>query len=394
MSRVSYAMMEAGFIPGDLGAFKKEGGKIKLYDSGGGASSSQPSSQTVTQMTYPAEFQPMVKEMANRAVAQGTAGYTPYGGNRIAGFDPLQLSSQQAVANLGPAQQLAPATQFAAQAGQTAGNFNYIPQQFQTQAVGTGSFTQPGVAGLYMSPYVQNVIDIQNREAQRQADISQQQMQAGAAKSGAFGGSRQAILQAEANRNLAQQKGDIQQKGMQAAYEQAQNMYGTEAARALQAQQSNQQQALEAQRLAEQSRQYGAGMGLQGLQTQLQAAQQLGALGQEQFGMQKDIINAMSTAGAQRQAMEQQRMSQDYQDFLTQKQYPYQQIAFLNEMLKGVPQQTTKALYEAPASLASQVVGLGGAALTSGLFKKNGGSVNSYKNGGLVSLALSNLAKG
>jgi hypothetical protein len=118
---------------------------------------------------------------------------------------------------------LAPATQFAAQAGQTAGNFNYMPQQFQTQAVGTGSFTQPGLAGLYMSPYVQNVVDIQNREAQRQADIAGQQMQAGAVKSGAFGGSRQAILQAEAARNLAQQKGDIQQKGMQAAFEQAQN---------------------------------------------------------------------------------------------------------------------------------------------------------------------------
>lgn len=394
MSRVSYAMMEAGFIPGDLGAFKKEGGKIKLYDSGGGSStSSAPTSQTVTQMTYPAEFQPMVKEMANRAVAQGTAGYTPYGGNRIAGFDPLQLSSQQAVANLGPAQQLAPATQFAAQAGQTAGNFNYIPQQFQAQAVGTGSFTQPGMAGLYMSPYVQNVIDIQNREAQRQADISNQQQQAQAAKSGAYGGSRQAIMQAEAARNLAQQKGDIQQKGMQAAYEQAQSLYGNEAARALQAQQANQQQGLEAQRLAEQSRQYGANMGLQGIQTQLQAAQQLGALGQEQFGMQKDIINAQSTAGAQRQAMEQQRMAQDYQDFLTQKQYPYQQIAFLNEMLKGIPQQTTKALYEAPPSLTSQLAGLGGAAAAS-LFKKEGGSIHSYKNGGLVSLALMNLAEG
>jgi len=388
MSRVSYAMMEAGYIPGDLGAFKKEGGKIKLYDSGGSSSApSQPTSQTVTQMTYPAEFQPMVKEMAQRAVAQGTAGYTPYGGNRIAGFDPLQLSSQQAVANLGPAQQLAPATQFAAQAGQTAGNFNYIPQQFQTQAVGTGSFTQPGLAGLYMSPYVQNVIDIQNREAQRQADISNQQQQAQAVKSGAYGGSRQAILQAEAERNLAQQKGDIQQKGMQAAYEQAQNLYGTEAARALQAQQANQQQALEAQRLAEQSRQYGANMGLQGIQTQLQAAQQLGALGQEQFGMQKDIINAMAAAGAQRQAMEQQRLSQDYQDFLTQKQYPYQQIAFLNEMLKGIPQQTTQALYQAPPSLAGQLAGAG--ASIYGASKLFGA-----KEGGLMALGVHNLSRG
>ena len=384
MSRVSYAMMEAGFIPGDLGAFKSEGGKIKLYDSGGGGS--QPTSTQQTTLSYPEEFKPMVNEMARRAIAQGTAGYQAYGGNRIAGFDPLQLSSQMAVANLGPAQQLAPATQFAAQAGYNAGNFNYNPQNFQTQAVGTSSFTQPGLAGLYMSPYVQNVVDIQNREAQRSADIAGTQQQAQAIKSGAFGGSRDAIMQAEAARNLAQQKGDIQQKGMQAAYEQAQNLYGTESARGLQAQQANQQAALEAQRLAEQSRQYGAGMGMQGLQTQLQAAQQLGGLGQQQFGMQKDIINAMGSAGAQRQAMEQQRMSQDYQDFLTQKQYPYQQIAFLSEMLKGIPQNTTQQIYQAPPSLAGQLAGAGTAMY--------GASKLFGAEGGLMGLGVHNLSKG
>ena len=37
MSRISFGMMEAGFIPGDLGAFKAEGGKIRLYDSGAGS---------------------------------------------------------------------------------------------------------------------------------------------------------------------------------------------------------------------------------------------------------------------------------------------------------------------------------------------------------------------
>lgn len=356
------------------------------FNMGGEGGGQTPTSSTQTTLSYPEEFKPMVSEMAKRAVAQGTAGYTPYGGQRIAGFDPLQLSSQQAVANLGPAQQLAPATQFAAQAGQTAGQFNYVPQQFQAQGIGTGSFTQPGLAGLYMSPYVQNVIDIQNREAQRQADITGQQTQAQAVKSGAYGGSRQAIMQAEAARNLAQQKGDIQQKGMQAAFEQAQNLYGTEAGRALQAQQANQQAALEAQRLAEQSRQYGAGMGLQGIQTQLQAAQQLGALGGQQFGMQKDIINAMGAAGAQRQAMEQQRMSQDYQDFLTQKQYPYQQIAFLAEMLKGVPQQTTQQMYQAPGSLPAQLAGAG--ATIYGASKLFGAE------GGLMGLGVHNLSKG
>ena len=377
MSRVSYAMMEAGYIPGDLGAFKKEGGKIKLYDSG--PSQSQPSSQTVTQLSYPDWAKPYVRETVENALVQAKSPYQAYKGDRIAGFDPLQLTAQQAVANITPSQQLGPATQYAASAGLQAGNVQYNPMLAQT-----GSFTQPGVAGQYMSPYTQNVIDIQNREAARQSEIQRNQNQAQAVGQGAFGGSRSAIVEAERQRNLAQMQGDIQQKGQQAAYEQAQNLYGNE-----------QQRALQAQQQTEQSRQYGAGLGLQGLQTQLQAAGQLGQLGGQQFQQQTDIINALNAAGAQRQGMNQQRLSQDYQDFLTQKQYPYQQIAFANEMIKGVPTQTTQAMYAAPPSMVSQLGGLGLAAY--GLFgqgKAGGGKIeeDSMEQGypGLGELAMYN----
>jgi hypothetical protein len=366
MSRISFAMMEAGFIPGDLGAFKTEGGKIRLYDSGGG---SQPTSQTVTQLSYPEEFKPMVTETAGRALAEASRPYTRYMGERIAGFDPFQLTAQQAVANLGPAQQLGPASQFATAAGLKAGDVQYTPQQF-----GTASFTTPGLASLYMSPYSQNVIDIQQREAQRQADIANQQLKAQAVSRGAYGGSRQAIMEAEAARNLAQQKGDIQQRGQQAAFEQAQNLYGTEAGRALQAQQA-----------LEQSRQYGAGLTMQGLQTQLQAAQQLGGLGAEQMKQQQGLINALQGVGQQRQALQQQMLTREYEDFLAQKQYPYQQIAFMTEMLKGMPQQTTQSIYQAPPSLTAQLAGLGTAAYGASKF---------FAGGGLADLAVDHLSRG
>ena len=376
MSRVSYAMMEAGYIPGDLGAFKKEGGKIKLY---GDSPPSSPTSQTVTNLSYPDWAKPYVRETVENALVQAKSPYQAYKGDRIAGFDPLQLTAQQAVANITPSQQLGPATQYAASAGLQAGNVQYNPMLAQT-----GSFTQPGVAGQYMSPYTQNVIDIQNREAARQSEIQRNQNQAQAVGQGAFGGSRSAIVEAERQRNLAQMQGDIQQKGQQAAYEQAQNLYGNE-----------QQRALQAQQQTEQSRQYGAGLGLQGLQTQLQAAGQLGQLGGQQFQQQTDIINALNAAGAQRQGMNQQRLSQDYQDFLTQKQYPYQQIAFANEMIKGVPTQTTQAMYAAPPSMVSQLGGLGLAAY--GLFgqgKAGGGKIeeDSMEQGypGLGELAMYN----
>jgi hypothetical protein len=367
MSRISFAMMEAGFIPGDLGAFKAEGGKIRLYDSG--PSQQQPTQQSVTQLSYPEEFKPMVTETAGRALAEASRPYTRYMGERIAGFDPFQLTAQQAVANLGPAQQLGPASQFATAAGLKAGDVQYAPQQF-----GTASFTTPGLASLYMSPYSQNVIDIQQREAQRQADIANQQLKAQAVSRGAYGGSRQAIMEAEAARNLAQQKGDIQQRGQQAAFEQAQNLYGTEAGRALQAQQA-----------LEQSRQYGSGLTMQGLQTQLQAAQQLGGLGAEQMKQQQGLINALQGVGQQRQALQQQMLTREYEDFLAQKQYPYQQIAFLTEMLKGMPQQTTEAVYRAPPSLTAQLAGLGTAAYGASKF---------FAGGGLADLAVDHLMKG
>lgn len=379
MSRTSFAMMEAGYIPGDLGAFKAEGGKIKLYDSGpsGGG---QPANTSQTQYTYPPEIRGDVIDLAKNAIAASKTPYQAYPYARIAGFDPFQRTAQQAVANLGPAQQIGAATQFAGAAGMRAGDINYIPSQFQT-----GSFTQPGVAQSYMSPYYQNVVDIQAREARRQSDIERIKQQTQAVGQGAFGGSRSAIVEAERQRNLGQNLSDIQARGSQAAYEQAQNLYSAE-----------QQRALEAQRQTEASRQYGAGLTLQGIQQQLAAAQQLGALGQSQFGQQKDIINALQSIGQQRQALEQQRLNQDFEDFLRQKKYPYEQLAFAKEMIAGVPTQTTTAVYQAPQSTAALLAGAGTALYGANkLFgSKEGGLMRGYAGGGLAELAVRHLSRG
>jgi hypothetical protein len=369
-------MMEAGFIPGNLGAFKKDGGKIRLYDSG----PQTPSSTTNTNLTYPKELQPMIMSMADKALATTNKDYIAYdptnpntfqtfGASRVAGFTDPQKTAQYLASNLKPSEQLGTAAQFATNVGLKGGAVNYTPQQF-----GTASFTQPGVAGMYMSPYAQNVIDIQNREAQRQADIANQQLQAGAVKSGAYGGSRQAILEAEANRNLALQKGDIQQRGQQAAYEQAQNLYNTEAQRQIAAQQA-----------MEQSRQYGAGLGLQGLQAQLQAAGQLGNIGQEQMQQQQAIINAMQNVGQQQQALEQAKLSERYQDYLAAKQHPYQQLSFLKEMIAGTPQNTSQSVYQAPQSTSAML-----ASAVPILYGAN----KLFAGGGLMSLGVHNLSKG
>jgi hypothetical protein len=111
--------------------------------------------------------------------------------------------------------------------------------------VGTKSFTT-AAAQAGMSPYMQSVVGIQQREAQRQADIAGTERSAKAVQAGAFGGSRQAIMDAEAAKNLAQQQGDIQAQGSQKAYEDAQQQFNQQQQLGLTAQQSNQQTGLQA----------------------------------------------------------------------------------------------------------------------------------------------------
>ena len=240
---------------------------------------------------------------------------------------------------------------------------------------GFGGFGMPqNNLGAYMSPYMQNVVGIQQREAQRNADIAGTQQQAQATKAGAFGGGRDAIMRAEAARNLATQKGDIQAKGLQDAYTQAMGQFNQE-----------QQQRQQAAQLGEQSRQYGAGLGLQGLQTALSGANTLGQLGQQQFQQGMDINKLQSQYGGEQQKQMQGMLEADYQDFINRQNYPYKQLGFMSDMLRGAPlSQTGSSVYQQPPSMLGQMTGLatGLGSLFGG--KKEGGSVHSYDNGGLT----------
>lgn len=117
-------------------------------------------------------------------------------------------------------------------------------QMGPAERVETKSFAQPGSADAYMSPYMQSVVGIQQREAQRAADVATTGRRGEQTRAGAFGGSRAAIMDAEAARNLATQQGDIQAQGSQEAYKQAQQQFNTEQAQGVQAQTANQQAGL------------------------------------------------------------------------------------------------------------------------------------------------------
>jgi len=245
---------------GECATRLKPGGRVY----GGGDSPSYPTQTTQTSLTYGEEFQPFASELMRRTGALTSQPYERYQYNRIADFDPMQLQSQQAAANMRVSPYVGQSAGIAGNVANRAMNMNYDPTRFMEERVRTGQFNQPGAAESYMSPYMQNVVDIGKREAARQDAIAGGQRAAQAVGAGAFGGSRQAIMEAEANRNLMQQMGDIQAKGSQAAYEQAAQQFQSDQARMLQAAMANQAKNLEAQQLGEQSRQFGADLGLRG----------------------------------------------------------------------------------------------------------------------------------
>lgn len=157
-------------------------------------------------------------------------------GNAPMVFAPGIAGAQMQAAQMGPAERVS--------AQRVAAPVMGAAQMGPAQQISTQSFAQPGFAEAYMSPYMQNVVNAQQREAIRQSNIQRTSDQAAATRAAAFGGSRQAIVEAERQRNLATQLGDIQAAGLQSAYQQAQGQFNTEQQARLAAQQANQQAGL------------------------------------------------------------------------------------------------------------------------------------------------------
>jgi hypothetical protein len=354
----------------------------------GGGGSSSPTQQTVTQTTIPDWAKPyatkVLGEAENLAYNQP---YQSYGGQRLAGLNPLQEQAYMGIQQSAPASQIGQATGLAGMAGlqaQQAGQYRaarptnfYNPMDVNYLGTSTGQFGG-SEAGQYMSPYMQNVVEQQKQQAVQDYSRQIPGLQAQGIRVGARGGTREALLQSEAQRNLMNQLGGIQAQGSQQAFQQGQQQYNVDASRALQAQQANQQAQLQAQQqalgqrgamaqyglggqqLAESSRQFGAGLGIQGIQQQLAAAGQLGQLGQTQFGQQQAANQAQMLGGQQLQQMEQQRLDQAYQEFLAQQRYPYTQLGFVSDIIRGTPSSSAvSTLYQAPPSAFGQVAGAG-----------------------------------
>jgi len=353
---------------------KVDGGRI--YGGGGSGGGSPPPTQSTSYNTNVPEYaRPYVENMLESAQKQiyndDMTTFRPYQAystdvnNYFAGFSPLQQSAQQAAYYMQTPSQIAEGSQLTGLAGLgslgIAGQAAGAGQQFAQQA------TNPNAIQSYMSPYMQNVVDYQKSQALRDYQIGQPMRRAQAVGAGAFGGSRQAIMEAEAERALGSQLQGIAAQGSQQAFQDAQRQ-----------------------------QQFGAQLGLQGQQAALQGLGQaagagtaLGGLGSQQLAAQQGIINLQSQLGGQQQQLEQAKINQAIQDYATAQQYPYMQLGVLNAMLRGLPlQQTTTQTYQAAPSPISQFGGLAATGLGAygamGGFKAAGGQIKEYAGGGSV----------
>jgi hypothetical protein len=269
----------------------------------------------------------------------------------VAGFQPLQARVQQDVAGLQTPGQFGAAERGLMGTGALAGGaagmglgqalaYNPNVQTFGAQQ-----------AAQYMSPYQQAVTDVALREARQQGQLQKQASAMGSIGRGTFGGARQALIQSEADRNLARQLSDIQAQGSEKAFQQAQAQFNAD--------QQRQQQAA----------QYAAGLGQQlfgtGLGGMQQAATGLGALGATQ--QQADIarLQAQAATGAEQQALAQKQADIDYQNRMAQQNWARQQLQFYSDILRGNAGAlgSTQVQYTPAPSQVSQIAGLGLAGL-------------------------------
>ena len=296
-------------------------------------------SQVVTS-SLPAAFETYYKEGAEGSKGLIPQAFNLYGKGTPQDFnaqyvDPLQAAGVYGagrVAGLSPYQQ-----QIGTQLGQM-----QTPSQFQmgTGALGSAysnlggglpSLLDQGLMQQYMSPYAQNVIDVQKTKAIEDAQKAQLAQNLGAAKQGTYGGARQLLATTEREKALAQGLGDIQARGLQSAYEAAQK--GLETERAARIQQ-------------------GQALGTLGAQ--------FGQLGIGQQAAEIDRLKTLGAYGDLQRAIEQQQIDARYQDVLKGIQFPEQQLEKLSGFIRGIPmtEQTTTTTTP-PPSFASQLAGLG-----------------------------------
>lgn len=240
----------------------------------------------------------------SRALTDQGRRYVPYGGERLAPLTQEQQLARQA-------------------AVQQAGAFGPDLQRSRAFAMRGASPITAQEIQRFQSPFTQAVLQTTLDELDRRQQIADQRLADQAVRSGAFGGARFGVQQAESQRNLrdvqARTAADINQRAFQQALQQAQ------AQRQRESQAAGQFGTIAGQQMQ---------LGSQGIQGLLQAGQ----LGQTQAQAGRDIA---------------------FEDFQRQQNFPFEQARFAAGILGGMPQPVTTFTQQPTAGTGQRLLGLG-----------------------------------
>ncbi len=294
---------------------------------GGGDSGTQFSEVKQTTSQLPEYAQPYWEDVMARGAYESSLPYEAYQGNRLAYFSPMEQQAMQGYGELGmsgtpPELDEAGRSAYGLMQGwdpgintgpissgysgrdirsgynpdtRESGYFaseydpsrNYLAEQ-REMGYTAGSLAEEGVLDPYMNPYYQNVVDVEKREAARQADMRHAATGLDAAGMGSLGGYREGIMRSEAERNLGYQMGDIQAKGSRDAFNQAISSFEADRSARGQEEQFGQSQFA----LNEQMRQREAELVQQGFSLNEASRMAQEQFGQSQYGMNQQALQA------------------------------------------------------------------------------------------------------
>ena len=247
--------------------------------------------QTGTESSLSSWVGPYVTDMLGKGQALSNQGYQAYAGPLTAGESAAQTAAFSGIANLA-----VPTEQMGA----------FTPQSFTAQD-----------AQSLMNPFLTAALQPQIDEARRQAEIQRVQDAGRLTQAGAFGGSRQAIMESELNRNLLQNLSGITGQGYATAFDRAQQQFNVE--------QGRQQ---EAQNLA------------------------------NQYGLA--ALTKQAELGAQQRGIESEGIAADYGQFREERDFPYKQVQYQQSLLQGLPLATQSYTYQQPSTLSNILGATGG----------------------------------
>ena len=328
-----------------------------------------------------------VYETAPDGTVTGVQGYTPYTGDRLAGFTDQQKRLQTQVAGLDPT--AAGYTRGADTVGTAVGAglgtgvtelaeaASFTPGSVESLRMATPGTFDAAAATAYMSPYEDAVTSAAIKEAQRQGDIAKNRAAMQSIGRGTFGGGRDALVAGEADAQTRSLIADLRAQGKDKAFNQAQAQFERDRAAAMTAEGKTLDAEQARRQLVQQGEQFGAGLskdlGLAGLQAGLEGGKTQAAIAGDQRLTELKTLLAQSTDAEEQQKLNQEILSLEYQQFMEEENFEKQQMQYLSDILRGNAGAlgSTQVQYQPAPSLASQIGG--GIAGIAGLYGALGG---------------------